>query len=148
MVAATLLGGCGGAQPPADPDPAPAPAATDPEPEVAETAEPEPEPGPREPSNVDNNQDYEIADRDCRALAKAYARSWRLDELKKVPSGLTADQRTEVENDLETSSSEMREQYLGQCRNTVGTAYPIDNLKCAMKAKSMQRFDDCMAGQF
>lgn len=108
---------------------------------------PPPAPTPKGPSNVDDNQDYEITDRDCGALAAAYAEAWRLDETKKIPAGMSPEERSHVEGELDGSSSEMREQYLGQCRNTVGTAYPYDNLKCAMKAKSMQRFDDCMAGK-
>ena len=149
LIVALGLGGCGGApsSPPPEPSPEPdaAPAAVEPDRAVTDT--PDPAPAPRAPSNVENNQDYEISDRDCRTLAAAYAEAWRLDEIEKIPAGMSPSQRDEVDSDLATSSTEMREQYLGQCQNTVGTAYPYDNLKCAMKAKSMQRFDDCMAGK-
>lgn len=144
------LVGCGGSPPPAEettPQPAAEPSPAPAEPEAADAPEPAAPSTPKGPSTVDNNTDYEIGERDCRALAAAYAESWRLDELAKVPAGMSPSERTEVENELDGSSKEMREQYLGQCRNTIGTAYPYDNLKCAMKAKSMKRFDDCMAGK-
>lgn len=146
----TLIG-CGGSpapaqEPTAGPAPSPSPAPAEPEPEIDEAPAPDP-PRPKGPSTVDDNTDYEIGERDCRALAAAYAESWRLDELAKVPAGMSSSERSEVESQLEGSSKEMREQYLGQCRSTIGTAYPYDNLKCAMKAKSMKRFDDCMAGK-
>jgi len=154
---AALTSGCGGtsSQPPAEPDgttvSASGPSAVAssgpteaPEPTASPAQGPPPTKGP---STVANNQDYEISDRDCHALATVYAEAWRLDEQKKIPEGVAEAQRTELETELEGSSAEMREQYLGQCRNTVGTAYPYDNLKCALKAKTMQRFDDCMVGK-
>lgn len=96
---------------------------------------------------MNNNQDYEISERDCRALSAAYARSWRNDEFAKVPDGMAAADRDKAQADIEAGSAEMKDQYLGQCLGTVGTAYPLNNLKCALKAKSMKRFDDCMSGQ-
>ncbi len=103
------------------------------------------EPSPKKVDPRDDN--YEINHRDCAALARAYGRSWLGDELDKLNAKkLKTAQHEKFQSGLEDDSKEMADQYQGECDKTVGTAYLRSRLACAVKAKKMKRFNDCMDG--
>lgn len=118
-----------------DPDPVPVDSPLSPEP----SDKPTPDPG---------SDDYEINIRDCEALARAYAGAWLNDEKAELDGkGLKKDQYSKVFAQIQEDSEGMFDNYFDQCGKTVGTSYLHSRLQCAMKAKSMKRFDDCMEGR-
>jgi hypothetical protein len=128
----------------ADPDPAPAPS---PEPEASDDDdEDEPDPAPK-PKPLTQDDDYEINHRDCDALAQAYGGAWLRDEMKKLNERkLKKAQFDKAKAQVETDAESMKDNWREECYKTVGTAYLRSRLKCAMKAKSLKRFNDCMDG--
>lgn len=125
------------ADPVDDPDPS-----EDPKPTVSDDV-----PKPR-PDAVVGADDYEIDSRDCQGLATVYGAAWLNDELEKLnKKKLKQAEFDRVAAQLKTDSQGMADQYDGECQKTVGTAYLRDRLQCAMKAKNMQRFNDCMDGK-
>ncbi len=100
----------------------------------------QPKPKPR-------NDDYEINHRDCDALAGAYGRAWERDEMKQLNGRkLKKAAFDKAAAEIEGNAGEMKDNWRDECYNTVGTAYLKSRLKCAMRAKSMKRFNDCMDG--
>ena len=118
-----------------DPDPVPIDSPLSPEP----SDKPKPDPG---------SDDYEINIRDCEALARAYAGAWLNDEKTALDDkGLNKAQYDKVFAQIQEDSEGMFDNYFDQCGKTVGTTYLHSRLQCAIKAKSMKRFDDCMEGR-
>lgn len=127
-----------------------------------EMPEPEPDPEPRDPAPsgddddddpapkpkpISRSDDYEINERDCDALAQAYGRAWKNDELDKLSKRkLPKPQFDKTAADIESGSEDMKENYREECYKTVGTAYLRSRLGCALKAKSLERFHACMDG--
>lgn len=116
--------------------------------EPSDPPEPTPEPAPpAEPKKDDRpapvGDDYIMSHSDCEALAGAYQRAWQNDELAKLQGDtLSAQARANVE----AAAKQGGDSWLASCRGIVGSPQVRDNLGCALKAKSIERFDKCMAG--
>lgn len=154
IVASALLG-CSAAPPKQanEPDPISTP---DPNDDPVETDDPDPVPvaSPLSPKPSDKptpdpgSDDYEINIRDCEALARAYAGAWLNDEKAELDDkGLKKAQYDKLWSQIQEDSQGMFDNYFDQCGKTVGTTYLHSRLKCAIKAKSMKRFDDCLEGR-
>ena len=114
-------------------------------PDPAPTSEPEPQPrASTEKRPLPVGDDYVMSHRDCEALASSYQRAWLNDELEKIAG---QDTTPAARADLEKSAKQGGESWLSSCRGIVGSPQMRDNLQCALKAKSIERFDKCMAGQ-
>ena len=111
-----------------------------------ESGDDDDEPAPK-PKPKPKDEDYEINHRDCDALAGAYGRAWERDEMKKLnEKKLKKAAFDKQAAQLKEHAEGMKDNWRNECYGTVGTAYLRSRLKCAMKAKSMQRFNDCMDG--
>jgi hypothetical protein len=123
----------------------------DPDPVDAPDPDPKPVADPLSSSSGSSdpeNDDYEISYQDCRALGSAYGRAWLGDERTKLDAKkLKQAQYDKVYEQLRDDSKGMAQQYQGECDKTVPSAYLRSRLKCALKAKRMQRFNDCMDGK-
>ena len=153
-IAASALLGCSTAPPKQanEPDPFAAP---DPIEDPVETDDPDPVPvasplSPKpsdEPTPDPGSDDYEINIRDCEALARAYAGAWLNDEKANLgKKGMKKEQCDKVLAQIQEDSKGMFDNYFDQCGKTVGTTYLHSRLQCAIKAKSMKRFDGCLEG--
>jgi hypothetical protein len=123
---------------------------TDPQPsdDPIDSPEPSDTPAAPKPKAQPASDDYEITYRDCAALGQAYGRAWLGDEMTKLnDKKLKQKQFDSVAAKLQEDSVGMAEQYQGECDKTVGTAYLRTRLACALKAKHMARFNDCMDGK-
>jgi len=154
----SALGGLGcSAAPPKqadEPDPIAAPEPVD-EPVASEDPDPKPVDAPLSPEPSDTPKpdpgadDYEINIRDCEALARAYAGAWLNDEKATLDKKkLKKEQHDEVMAQIQEDSQGMFDNYLDQCGKTVGTTYLRSQLDCAIKAKTMKKFDECMSSPF
>jgi hypothetical protein len=119
------------------PDPKPQPGDDD---DDGDGEDPDPSPKPKPPSAAD---DYEIQHTDCDALALAYGRAWENDELKKSGDKKLTNAQIDA---LKRNAEEASANWQSECYKTVGTAYLRERLKCAVKAKSLERFNGCMDG--
>ena len=100
---------------------------------------PKPQPG---------HDDYEITYRDCQVLGRSYGNAWLNDEIEKLNARkLKEAQHAQMMEQLRGSSQTMTQQYQSECDKTVGSAQLRSRLACAVKAKNMQRFDDCLDGK-
>ncbi len=124
-----------------DPDPAP----SDPDPEPAgDDDDDEPKPKPK---RITQDDDFEINHQDCDALAGAYGRAWENDEMKKLNERkLEKKALDKAATEVKKGGQDMKANRRDECYNTVGTAYLRSRLKCTMKAKSLERFNNCMDG--
>jgi len=92
--------------------------------------------------------DYNVTYQDCRALARVYGGAWLSEELQKLNAAkLKKAQFEKAEARIRKDADETREQWLSQCEGIVDTPYPFSRLKCALKARSVKRFDDCWDGK-
>jgi hypothetical protein len=120
------------------PDPKPA---TDDD-DAGERGDDDDEPAPRH-HPVSQADDYELQHSDCDALGLAYGRSWENDEIKKLGDKKITDSQLAS---IKQNADEAAQNYKEECGKTVGTAYIRDRLKCAVKAKSLERFNACLDG--
>lgn len=126
-----------------DTDPAPEPT---PKTDHDDEGAPEPEPEAK-PKPVTREDDYEINHRDCDALSGAYGRAWENDEMKKLNARkLPEKQFDKAADEIKQGSASMKQNWQEECYKTVGTAYLRSRLQCAMKAQSLERFNNCMDG--
>lgn len=93
-------------------------------------------------------QDYLITYQDCEALAGNYGRVYRREEAAKVDEkNLTGKALENAQKLVNENTRVAQENWLNECQGIVETAQPRDNLKCAMKAQTLQRFNACMDGK-
>ncbi len=151
-LAAMLAIGCSTAKPKQANDVDDSPVIADPvdapEPDPVDDPPPESEPAAPKTQPVVGADDYEMSHSDCAALAQAYGGAWLHDEMEKLNAKkLKQAQFDQAAAQLRKDSDGMAAQYQDECGKTVGTAYLRSRLQCAMKAKTMQRFNDCMDGK-
>jgi hypothetical protein len=114
------------------------------------TPQPEDVPGddtPDEPAPV-GGDDYEMTPEDCRALATIYGKVWKADEVTKLEARkLKEKPHQEALAAIEQDAAETKGNWQSECDKTVGSPYLRSRLDCAMKAKTVQHFDDCLDGK-
>jgi hypothetical protein len=85
---------------------------------------------------------------DCSALASAYGKAWENDELAKLEKRQLKPKQAEAARaQVEKSAQEARDDWQSECDKTVGSPYLRSRLACAMKAKTVTRFNDCLDGK-
>jgi hypothetical protein len=104
-----------------------------------------PAPKPKPPPGAD---DYDLTYSDCRALAATYRGAWLSEELTKLNAKKLNEKAFEkAKAQVEKSAEEAGENWRSACDSIVGSPFLYSRLKCAMKAKAVQRFDDCWDGK-
>jgi PBP1b-binding outer membrane lipoprotein LpoB len=152
VVATVLLfcGGCSSSPPPKAPD---TDATT--KPEEPSKNEPSDEPAPDASSSAaeaatpkapkptgDHHMNYD----DCMVLADVYGNAWFRDAMEKE-TNKNAKLAETVEKNHRASADGAKQNWLNACSKIVGSAMPLKNLKCATKAKTVARFNDCWDGR-
>ncbi len=157
---AALVGGlylvaCSGSQPkPQDDFEPPTDEPTEPATNFEPTDDPADEPGD-EPTNdpppkkaQPASDDYDITYRDCQALAGTYSRAWERVEREKLEKKNFKPKLydTALKN-VQKAAQEAGDNWLEECAGTVGSPFLYSRLKCALKAKTVERFNDCWDGK-
>jgi hypothetical protein len=93
-------------------------------------------------------EDYEVTHTDCLALADVYRAAWLRDErIKLDKQKFDAKLRARAEKNLEAAADKGSDNWLSQCRGVVDSPYPRSRLDCAVKARTVTRFNDCWEGR-
>jgi len=102
-----------------------------------------------EPDSVPD--DYTLTDRDCIELAKHYAVVQKADQLAEVNPKLTnatTAQKEQADKTITDAVTKLAESWENGCRTSlVGGVVDRRRLKCAMSAKSVKGFDECINGE-
>lgn len=94
------------------------------------------------------DQDYIISYRDCKALAGNYGRAWESDERKKLEGRRFNDkQLATAQNNVKNAAREAADNWLSACESIVDSPFLYTRLSCAMKSKTIERFNDCWDGK-
>ncbi|MBW2455553.1 MAG: hypothetical protein JRI68_13620 [Deltaproteobacteria bacterium] len=160
LVGGLYLAACSGAQskPEDDLDPPPTDDSIDspkdpemkvvrngPEDEPGDERSDEPKPDKDGPAPSD---DYDMTYRDCKALAGTYYRAWRKAEMDKLEGKNFKPKLYETaKKNIDKAAQEAGDNWLKECEGTVGTPYLYSRLKCALKAKTIDRFNECLDGK-
>ena len=104
------------------------------------------DPPPKKPK--ERPIDYDITYSDCKELARIYGIAWRNGELKKLQAKkLKPKQQQAIEATIRKNAQEAQDQWRGECDGTVGSPQVRSRLSCALKAKTLDRFNDCLDGK-
>jgi len=159
LVGGLCLAACSGAQNKSQDDPEPSladePTDSDSPPEMkvvkGDSDSDDEESSDDSPSKKDElppSDDYDITYQDCKELAGVYYRAWRKPELEKLEAKNFKPKLYETaRKNVEKAAQEAGDNWLKECEGTVGTPYLYSRLKCAMKAKTVERFNDCLDGK-
>lgn len=111
------------------------------------------EPGPSDapkPKGKDKDNvpdDYELTNSDCAALGKQFADLIRGDEVGKLPAKMKDKQREAATASIEKASTQRGDQWIEGCQKSlVGKVVDRKVLKCAMDARNVKAFDECING--
>jgi hypothetical protein len=108
-----------------------------------------PSSGGTEPSTKDDKNalpdDYELTPRDCIELGNQFALLIKADESQKLSPKLKEKQREAAEQSIQKAASARGQQWTDSCQKSlVGMVSDRKALKCAMDAKNVKAFDDCL----
>jgi len=157
LACAVVLGGhlgCGSSTPPAESAERPveteavsAPA------EEAQTSKNEADPAPAQPAPVATTNaqsipdSHDITNGDCDALGSQLATATRADQVAALDAKLSAAQRSQAQESIDAVSRKVGEKWTETCRRSlVGGATDGAALKCALRAKTVKAFDECLNG--
>ena len=157
LVCALVFGGgagCGSSTPAAESATRPVPSlddATSTEASEATHTERDREPAQPSPVATTNAQSipdsHDITNGDCDALGDQLKAATRADQLATLDAKLSAAQRSQAEESINTVSVKVGEKWTESCRRSlVGGATDSGSLKCALRAKTVKAFDDCLNG--
>ncbi|MRG95957.1 hypothetical protein [Polyangium spumosum] len=164
LTSATFLSlaalGCGGATPPPDdatsgsdavPDTEPSESSAAPSDTSSDAAEPEPKPlshGAKKVTGDGAADDYTLTERDCIELGKQYVVVQRADQIVALDKRLTAKQREQAITNIDAVVGKMGEPWANGCiESLVGKVAERKRLECAMAAKTVKGFDECLNGE-
>jgi hypothetical protein len=96
----------------------------------------------------EQEDDYDMTYADCKVLARTYRNAWYHDEIEKLNSRKLPEKHfKKAEANVEQAANDGGENWLQACNTTVGSPQLRSRLKCASRAKTLQRFNDCMDGK-
>jgi hypothetical protein len=102
---------------------------------------------PPAPSDA-GSQDHDITNRDCAALGEQFGRAIKNDEMAKLDPRLKPNQRDAAVSSIDAAAKVRAEQWSESCQKSlVGMIRQRKELDCAMAAKSVKAFDDCLNAQ-
>jgi hypothetical protein len=141
--------GCGASTPPPDDVTAHSDSAPDNGPgDSSATAEPEPKPlshGAKKTTDDGAADDYTLTEKDCVELGKQYVVVQRADQIAGLDKRLTDKQREQATKNIDAVVEKMGEPWANGCiESLVGKVAERKRLECAMAAKSVKAFDDCL----
>lgn len=126
------------------------------------TAEPQDEPaateGPAEPAapalapsvkRADHSipDDYSISNGDCNALGRKLGDLTRSDELAKVSPKVKEKLREKAMQSIDEAATKITNAWIESCeKNLVGKVTDPKSLKCALDARAVKAFDECLNG--
>jgi hypothetical protein len=155
LVGGLYLAACSGSQPKPNDDfeppmDEPTEPAMDPEPGDDPGDDPVDEPSEDPPPKKAQpaNDDYDMTYRDCKTLAGTYQRAWERVEREKLDKKNFKPKLydTALKN-VQRAAKEAGDHWLAECEGMVGSPYLYSRLKCALKAKTVERFNDCWDGK-
>jgi hypothetical protein len=92
-------------------------------------------------------EDYTLTDRDCIELAKHYVVVQKADQMAVLSPKLTSAQKDQAEKSITDAVTRLGENWENSCRSSlVGGVVDRNGLKCAMVAKTVKGFDECING--
>ena len=92
-------------------------------------------------------EDYTLTDRDCIELAKHYVTVQKADQMAALSPKLTSAQKDQAEKSITDAVTRLGENWENSCRSSlVGGVVDRNSLKCAMGAKTVKGFDECING--
>ncbi|MDI3287891.1 hypothetical protein [Polyangium sp. 15x6] len=148
--------GCGASTPPPEDatnqnDSAPDDGASEPREATAEPPEPEPKPlshGAKKITDEGAAADYTLTEKDCIELGKQYVAVQRADQIAGLDKRLTDKQREQAVKNIDAVVGKMGEPWANGCiESLVGKVAERKRLECAMAAKSVKAFDECLNGE-
>jgi hypothetical protein len=93
-------------------------------------------------------EDYTLTDRDCIELAKHYGVVQKADQMVALSPKLSTAQKEQAEGSIDAAVTKLRDGWENGCRTSlVGGVVDRERLKCAMGAKSVKAFDECINGE-
>ncbi len=114
----------------------------------SEPAEPEPKPlshGAKKTTDDGSADDYTLTQKDCIELGKQYTAVQRADQVAGLNPKLTDKQREQVLKNIDDVVGKMGETWADGCiTSLVGKVAERKRLACAMVAKTVKAFDDCL----
>jgi len=158
VLASTLaLAGCGGGTPPPDdPTDKADTMAPDEGRETHGSTETEPvadEPkalsyGAKKTTDPGVADDYTLTQKDCVELGKQYVVVQKADQMAQLNPKLSADQKATAEKNIDKVVQPMGDRWADGCISSlVGNVAERKRLECAMRAKTVKAFDDCLNGE-
>lgn len=148
--------GCGGSTPPPEDatsqnDSAPDDGASEPHEATTEPAAPEPKPlshGAKKITDEGAADDYTLTEKDCIELGKQYVAVQRADQIAGLDKRLTDKQREQAVKNIDAVVQKMGEPWANGCiESLVGKVAERKRLECAMAAKTVKAFDECLNGE-
>lgn len=92
-------------------------------------------------------EDYTLTDRDCIELSKHYVTVQKADQMVALSPKLTTAQKEQAEKSITDAVTKLGENWGNGCRSSlVGGVVDRQSLKCAMGAKTVKAFDECLNG--
>lgn len=70
----------------------------------------------------------------------------RSDQSAALSPALTAQQRAETEAKIDVVATKLGEQYMRACEQNVGKSVDPRSLKCALNARTVKAFEECLNG--
>lgn len=93
-------------------------------------------------------EDYTLTDRDCIELAKHYGVVQKADQMVALNPKLSSAQKEQAEKSINDAVVKLVENWESSCRSSlVDKVVDRARLKCAMSAKSVKGFDECINGE-
>lgn len=92
-------------------------------------------------------EDYSLTDRDCIELGKHYVVVQKADQMAALSPKLSTAQRDQAEQSITSAVTKLGDNWENGCRSSlVGGVVDRNTLKCAMGAKTVKEFDECLNG--
>jgi len=123
-------------------EPLPEPTSNEPDTTLVEMPPP-----PRANGAREDAVDYEITNRDCDTLGQALARVTRADQLAALDPNVSAARKAEAERGITEVSGKVGERWAAGCRESLAGGVTQESfLQCALRAKTVSAFDECLNG--
>jgi hypothetical protein len=101
--------------------------------------------GAKKATGEGSADDYTLTAHDCQELGRQYAAVQRADQIKQLSPKLTDKQRAQAEKNIDEVIGAMGDTWAAGCMESlVGKVVERKRLSCAMAAKTVETFADCI----
>ncbi len=133
-----------GKPPEAAPEPSAAATASSPPDQTAEPPPPASTAKPRD-KRADVPDDHDLTNRDCADLGRQLGEVTKADLMAGLSPKLSAKQKSQAEANIDAAVAKSSSQWIEHCQSTlVGKTVERERIVCAMRAKSVKTFDNCL----